>query len=417
MEENQKTGDLTILRRILRYGDKVIGLSKVISQITDHRKRPRIATKVVVASILVMLLTRLGSLNALEKTKPSLFWQKRVGAHLPSADTIGRVFAQVDPGELRIGVHQIYTRLKRNKAIKPPWQGLIPLIIDGHESHATYHRHCSGCLQRLIHTEQGDKVQYYHRYATAILIGRDFHLLLDAEPQKAGEDEVTCAIRLLDRVVANYPRAFDVVMGDALFTDPRFYKAATDHGKEVLTVLKDDRRDLIQDAYALFSQMKPQQFSIKKTNYECWDLEGFTSWPQFEKSVRVISTKETTIIHRQLNDQDEEKVSSWMWVTTLSKGQASTITAVNLGHGRWYIENQGFNETSNFWHADHVYKHDATAMLNFWLTTMMAYNLFHAFFRRNLKPALRNAINKLHLARMILSELYQKIPLPVAQPP
>ena len=46
-----------------------------------------------------------------------------------------------------------------------------------------------------------------------------------------------------------------------------------------------------------------------------------------------------------------------------------------------------------------------------------AFNLFHAFFHRNLKPVFRDAINKLHLARMILSDLYRGLPLTASHPP
>jgi len=41
-------------------------------------------------------------------------------------------------------------------------------------------------------------------------------------------------------------------------------------------------------------------------------------------------------------------------VTTLSSNRASTPAVVALGHARWSIENQGFNETTNRWAADHV---------------------------------------------------------------
>lgn len=355
-----------------------------------------------------MMLARLGSLNALEKTTPFSFWRRWIDSELPSADSMGRIMALADSDALRDEIYHVYARLKRNKAIKAPWQGLIPLIVDGHESHATYHRHCEGCCERTIHTEKGDRIQYYHRHVTALLAAKDFCLLLDAEPLKPGEDEVACAIRLLERVIKRYPKAFDIVMGDALYTDPRFYHFLVGHKKDVLTVLKDDRRDLIQDAKALFATMTPQLFSLHKTNYECWDLEGFTSWPQFEHGpVRVIATRETTTVHRQLNKQDEQKISDWMWVTTLSKHQADAQTVVQMGHARWLIENKGFNETSNDWHADHVYKHEPKAILNFWLITMMAYNLFHAFFHRNLKPVFRKTITYLHVARMISAGLFE----------
>ncbi len=64
---------------------------------------------------------------------------------------------------------------------------------------------------------------------------------------------------------------------------------------------------------------------------------------------------------------------------------ASTQRVVRLGHARWDIQNPGFNELVNAWHGDHVYKHDSNAIEAFWLTLLLAYNLFHAFVRLNLK--------------------------------
>jgi hypothetical protein len=77
-----------------------------------------------------------------------------------------------------------------------------------------------------------------------------------------------------------------------------------------------------------------------------------------------------------------------------------------MGHHRWDIENQGFNELVNQYHADHLYRHDPTAIQVFWLLTQLCLNVFVAFFRRNLKPAVRIAVSMLHVARMILSGLY-----------
>jgi hypothetical protein len=99
--------------------------------------------------------------------------------------------------------------------------------------------------------------------------------------------------------------------------------------------------------------------------------------------------------------------SEWVWVTSLSAHLADTAAIVRLGHGRWDIENHGFNELANQWHADHVYRHDPNAMLVFWLLTCLAYNLFHAFVSCNLKPALRQRHNTLYFARLILTEVHQ----------
>ncbi len=364
-----------------------------------------------------MFLCRLGSLNALEQTRSSRFWTRYLGGALPSADTIGRVPALVDSEDLRGLQHHLYSRLKRLKALEPPAHGLMVAVLDGHESHATSRRRCPGCLQRTLHTAEGDRLQYYHRYVALQLVGRDARLMLDAEPIQPGEDEVGATLRLLDRVLAAYPRAFDVLSGDALYADSRFFNYALDHGKNALAVLKDDRRDLLQDAYALFGQTPPVDLPATNGRVQAWDIEGFTTWPQVRKPVRVVRSLETKTLHRQLPPHVEEQQSDWVWVTTLPKARAGSVAVLHMGHGRWTIENQGFNEMVNRWHADHVYKHEPRAMLNFWLLAMACLNVFLVFYRRNLKPAVRQAANMLNVARRIAAELYIAIAARSARAP
>lgn len=407
---------------MIAYAKKVLRLPDAFSLITDSRPQPQIQTSVVVKSAFSMLLARLGSLNALEQLKhEGRILKAFIEADLPSADTIGRVFSLIDPDSMRQAIHAIYTLLKRNKSLALLPHGLIPLNIDGHESHATYLRHCTGCLERTINKgTDSEKIQYYHRDVVAQLVFRDFSLPLDAEPQLPGEDEIACAIRLFRRVIAAYPRAFDVVAADALYAKSNFFNLILEHGKDVIAVLKDDRRDLLKDAHALFSNMAPTcVFDSNGTKIECWDAKDFQSWPQVSQPVRVIKTQETKKpIRRQLNDNklEDQPVSSWTWVTTLSPQRAHTQTAVQIGHGRWNIENNGFNEMVNHWFSDHVYKHDPTAMLNFFLLCMIAYIVFRCFFLRNLKPALRKCYTMLHIATEIKSELCHR-PIQVPHPP
>jgi hypothetical protein len=385
-------------------------LSSSFAPIVDTRVCPQIPTSVIVKSMLAMHLARLGSLNSLEQLKRSPKLRKFLDAPLPSADTLGRVSTLIDSDGIRAVNRKIYRCLKRNKSLALPSHGLVGMAIDGHESHATYKRCCDGCLERTIGSGENERIQYYHRNVTAQLIFGNCRFLLDAEPQLPGEDEVACAIRLFERVVAGYPRAFDVVIADALYANSIFFNVVLKYNKDVIAVLKDERRDLLKDANGMFAGKEPTfVFSNNAdTQVECWDAENFQSWPQVNKSVRVVKTQETKkLVHSQLTDELEQPApSSWMWVITLSPQRARTQVIVELGHSRWSIENEGFNELANQWHADHVYKHDPTAILNFWLMTMIGYNLFRAFFLRNLKPALRKGKSMLHFARQVLSELY-----------
>jgi hypothetical protein len=406
-----------ILRRLLAYARTRLGWEASLDAVSDARRRPQISTSVIVRSLTVMFLSRLGSLNALAQTRTRPFWFRWLGAGLPSADTLGRVAAQVELAGLREVHRQVYTRLKRGKALPPPAHGLIAGVVDGHESHATYRRHCPGCLARTIHAAGGDRTQYYHRHVTFQLVGDDWTLLLDAEPQRPGEDEVAAALRLLERVLTLYPRAFEVLLADGLYADPRVFNYLYSCGKDVLAVLKDNHPALLEDARSLFESTPPVGRRNRKRACQWWDLAGFTTWPQVQAPIRVVRSLETWTVRRQLDGQVEQQHTEWFWVTTLARARAPTGAVVQLGHARWAIENQGFNELTTRWHADHVYRHEPTALLVFTLLAMLCLNVFLTFYRRDLKPAARAATSRLHLARPVPAELYASPPATAPRAP
>jgi hypothetical protein len=359
------------------------------------------------------MLTRMGSLNALEQDKGNSFWRRWLGRDLPSADTVGRVYSLIVLDSIRFLIRCVYTRLKRNKAIKKTY-GFYVLIIDGHESSSSYLRCCSGCLRRRVHTREGKRIQYYHRNVIAMLSGEDFPIILDEEEQRRGEDEVGAAIRLLKRVLTTYPRAFEVVVTDGLYLEAPFFKLLLDHGKDVIAVLKDESRDLMEDAKNLFQYEQPMIEIEGRIKRVMWDIEGFTSWESLKREIRVVRSLETTTVCRQRTGEVEEETSDWMWATTLSQRDASTEAIVNLAHSRWLIENKAINEMVTYWHADHVYKHHPTAISAFWLTLILILNLFRAFLYLNIKPQLRSKHSNLYFSILIWSELYdgsyQKVP-------
>src|ERR1700676_4725658 len=190
METTSGKEAITVLRRLITYSEKIFKLSKgITTKFLDRREKPRISTAVVVKSSLVLFWARMGSINAWEQVGRARFWRHWLAEPARSADTLGRVHALLDAHSLRRGIHDVYERLKRNKAL-PDIYGLGVVVLDGHESHASYLRHCSGCLQRTIHTAGGDRIQFYHRQGTFLLLtgalpGREaVRLLLDHEPQR-----------------------------------------------------------------------------------------------------------------------------------------------------------------------------------------------------------------------------------------
>ena len=380
----------------------------MIDRVTDYRSLPRISTSTVVKAVLAVYWSRLGSLNALAMTRTAKFWKSWLDGPLCSADSLGRIVAGIDATALRQGIHHVYDRLKRNKAL-PDLHGLAVAVLDGHETSVSYRRCCDGCLKR---TTSSGQMQFYHRNVTLMLLcgsspGRPaVRLLLDLEPQRAGEGELTTALRLLERVLAVYPRAFDVLLADALYAVAPFLNFLLSHGKDALVVLKDERRDAYKDAAGLWAQQPPQLGSYDSRNCRWWDILDLRSWPEVKGATRVVRSEEFWTVKAQLTKEETQQTATWVWLTTLSVAQARTEQIVRLAHLRWDIENQGFNELVNGWHADHLYRHQSQAIECFLLLAFLAYNIFHAFFALNLKPELRRSRTMAFWVQLIAAEIH-----------
>ena len=94
-----------------------------------------------------------------------------------------------------------------------------------------------------------------------------------------------------------------------------------------------------------------------------------------------------------------EETTHWSWVTTLSQAQLSARGLWRLGHGRWDIENDGFNTLATHWGMNHCFKHTTPAIVNFLLTLFIVYALLLSFWLRNPKPTVRAGLTLIGLAR------------------
>ena len=156
----------------------------MVKSIGDKRERRQIGMEFIFGLGLVMALGQMGSLNALGQVRGPSFYRRWVGGKDISADAMGYGFARVDCDSIRAMIREVYSKLKRNKALKPIRAGMIALILDGHESHASQKRCCDGRMKRKLQTKHGEKIEYYHRHVMASLVLEGVCLPLDMAPQK-----------------------------------------------------------------------------------------------------------------------------------------------------------------------------------------------------------------------------------------
>ena len=352
----------------------------------------------------MLWLCRLPSLNVLELSGRRGAGRLFLRHAMPSADQIANISEILDAPGLRAILGRMYKRLVRNKVLLP-LRGHRLAVVDGHEINSSYDRCCPQCQTRQITVNGKKRTQYYHRAVVFQLVGPAFRCLLDFELLHPHDDEGSAALRLIRRVLETYPRCFDILLGDGLYPQARLFKLLRQHGKHAIVVLKDERRDLLTNARGLFGVTPHTTFTLSRTRYQCWDIEQLDSWESFHEKVRVVRSIETTTLRERIKGRwiEREQTTEWIWVTTLPAAEVSTANVVCFGHERWRIENEGFNELCNQWHADHYFHHHPVSITALWLLLFIAHTLFHCFLR-NLKPCLRQGMPVYFWARVMLAE-------------
>lgn len=392
----------------MKYTDKVFHLRDRWRSVRDSRPRPQIPAHVFPAVFFAMFTCRIGSFNELEQHRGRPSWRRWLGRFdLPSADELAYVSERIETDDLRTCLGQIYTRLKRNKVLAPR-RGWMLAAIDGHEINSSYKRCCDHCLEREIEVGGRIRTQYYHRLVAFQIVAGDFHFLLDLELLAPGEDEVAAALRLLDRVLRDHPRCFDILVADALYLRPSMIDFVRTRGKHLIAVLKANQPELLLEAKTLMGPVEPVPAAGRKPRQTIGlrDMEGFTT-ETITESVRVVWSHEETVSRERIGREWETTgtTSDWLWATTMPQSLAPAETIAAFGHDRWKIENEGFNELVTHWHANHYFHHHANSIVVLWLMLFMAHAVFHCFHRRNLAPPIRKAHTAIHIAKLAAASL------------
>jgi hypothetical protein len=386
-----------MFRRALRYSQKTFRLYRRLKEIKDRRIKPRISAVKVAIYIFSLQLSNLGSLNNFSQS-----------VTYPSVSTVARSADTMSIDDVRDVNMDIYRKARASKMLAP-FRGKWIGVVDGKEITTSEYKKCSHCKKRKLRDKEGElKYQYYHQFVAFILACSGFSLTLDIEPILPGEGEVTSAYRLLSRVCENYPRAFSVVIGDGLYLNGKTFKLLEAHHKKTIAVLKEERRQLYEEAVSLTLMTEPKVYKQGTTSYRVWEHTISGCWEGYGKDVRVIVSEETTTkrVHSRHGKgwEDKTEVSHWMWATNLdiSNNIGDLKNMVKVCHSRWHIENRCFKEAADMWNADHIYRHSANGIMVFLLFLFMAVNIFNIFRSRNLKD--KKIRTKLNLIKKIQAD-------------
>jgi hypothetical protein len=248
-------------------------------------------------------------------------------------------------------------------------QGRIVAALDGIEILSSYSRCCESCLERRVTVRQnsvkGEQLQYYHRAVGCQIVSSPVKAFVALEWLQPGEGEETAALRLLRRLPTLYgSRFFDILLLDALYAQTAVLDLVQEIGWDVVISLKQNQRDLYQSAVRLFAQRPPdtcytEQRGGKTYQVQLWDTEGLPFSGEDPRLVRVLRSEETLPAshYRQGQKKAAQTSQEWLWITTLDPKVFAAAQVRRLGHDRWKLENNGWNDLTQNWAFKHGFLH------------------------------------------------------------
>jgi Transposase DDE domain len=354
------------------YLNRGFDLRRHAGQMADARIDPDISPASVFLALFHAFVFRLPSFQQLDTELSHSYLQNWIGAERAFRDDTLRYSLcafQLQPLEQMLV--EINRRLKRGKALDAGRvQGRLVAALDGIEVLSSFSRCCERCLQRRVSMkdERGqsrEQVQYYHRAVGCQIVSSPVKPFLAVEWVRPGEGEDKAALRLLARLPSLYgSRFFDILLLDALYAQAPVLERAQQSEWDVVITLKQEKRDLYQDAVGLFQARGPDQtFSEaqegKTYAIRLWEESGLPFTQDHPQPLRVIRTQEEVTETHYRGDQKQTETTShqWVWMTTLPAPAFPAPVVRRLGHYRWRLENNGWMDLTQHWAFKHGFLH------------------------------------------------------------
>lgn len=387
---------MPVVKSFEHYISKVFGFYANLRLLKDSRDCPAIDISKVFTGCFYGSSFRLKSISSIEEETREGSLSKRVGAI--SDDTIKYGLNHLDIESVQNVWYSSSKRAKRNGMFRDGiFDDYIVGVLDGIEVYSSYNRQCPRCLKRKVNTSKGETLQYYHRAVVLTLVGNDFPVPIGLELMKPGEGEVACALRLLKRIVQHLGKRFvDIVIGDAAYCTPRFFKECEKIGIVPGAVLKENQADLLENAVDQKKKSRPcLQRKEKKEMLKLWDLaEVF--WDTADRDVRVVYAARKVwekVDGKAIGDAKKRWVDKKR-VFAFSKriDHLSASVIYKIGIHRWDIDACLFMDMVKHWHLKHKTLHFENAYENILSIRLISYMLFMFFFHRHINSRRKNKI-------------------------
>ena len=322
---------------------------------------------------------------------------------LPHYDTINNVFERIDIEQLRGIQKYMVQRLIRSKMFdKYRYKGkYFQIVVDGTGLARFKERHCEHCLKRTYNKGQKDEYSiYYHYVLEAKLVVGDIVISIDTEFVENEEEniekqdcEIKAFYRMAKRIKEQYPKLPIIISGDALYACEPVITTCVDNKWEYILRLKDGRlKLLVEEIEGL------EKAEIEEKNIRYWNEVKYGE-VQREKRANVL----------KFYENKKDKVTEFMWITSILITEKNKETLVYFGRQRWKIENEGFNMQKNgTFDIEHIYSKNYNAMKAHYFFIQFAHTI-RQLLEKGLKYVRELKMSIKEVSAMIMTALTQKI--------
>lgn len=372
----------------MRYGIRTFELGARLKRIRDHRlgSRVELPGAVLLTGLLALIwgqarsirtaTARPGGLLGEAKLRKALLgFGYRARKLVADASTLYAYLRQVVVGHLQRLNVQICKKLKQMKAVQ--FEGVLAACLDATGVPTptdVYANEGTLSQTRKRKTKDGQEIEvknYYYLLSNLYTVGGPASCYLGFQVARVGEAEASRA--LLNWAVtqeAYGPRFIDVLLADALYCNQVDLRLFTEIATTGWIVRANRNVGAVADAERLLSEGESVVCTIKgdRTVVRAVPLQ----WPEVGENLRLFE------VSRDGGD-------TLMFVTNLHWGLERLA---RLGRARWGIENNLHKEIKHEWPFRYLASRSLHGLKAWWWLVALAFNLFHAFFDRQVQPRL-----------------------------
>jgi len=384
-------------RQFETYLNKVFDWSARVAALPEGRQSPSHPWPKVFDCVFLGGAVQIPNVHRLEAECKRGVLRQRIGNL--SEDAMGYALQRQDPASLFALGCEVARRLKRNGVLHSDWaRGRLVAAVDGIEICSSFFRCCEACMEREIEHKVDGQIrkdtQYYHRIVAVVLVSTDFPVPLGLRFQRPGEDEVACALALLQELDQQLGRRFlDVLVADALYLRSGFVQEMEDLQLEWVVTLKENQPELLAEAQRLSSGPAPRSWSTPQEEFQLWHLPE-VYWQAADRSLRVVKTFRIQKKHRveltpsgspkreKRKKEEVREESTNYYASNLELGSIPPTFIHQLGRSRWQVDTDAFQTLTTQAHLKQPSVHQTCALVVLTMIRVLAYTLSLVFYHR-----------------------------------